>query len=63
MWGYNKSQEYGERALANQRFHENQAARYSERAGQAKTAEEWKQMMDRGRRAIEKADYWEAERM
>ena len=54
---------YGEYALRNQWWYEAQAARYQDRAGQARTAEEYKALMRRAKFAIEKADYWEAERM
>jgi len=58
-----RDQSYGERALRNQWSYEAQAGRYSERASQARTWEERERMMERAQRAIEKADYWEAERM
>ena len=44
-------------------FHERQAGHYSERAGKAKTWEEREALMKQAQREIEKADYFEAERM
>jgi len=59
----NMDPEYGKYALRNQRWHEEQAGRYQEMAGHAKTNEQHEALMRRAKFAIEKADYWEAERM
>lgn len=63
MFGKKKSEAEKRDAFQKQIFHERQAGHYSERAGKAKTWEEREVLMKQAQREIEKADYFEAERM
>ena len=54
---------YGEYALRQQWWYEDQAGRYQDMAGKAETKEQYEALMRRAKFAVEKADYWEAERM